>query len=618
MSHSSPRLRAAAQALAGKRLALAVALVDSIADLEKYSHDIGAAESREEFATRETMALVDYLIAYLNTGDGTYRDLYLGEKLKQCYAKEDGPREAIARRERITQRDRESVLRVAGAVLAGPDRELLGAELDAMHAVITRPAGNLCRVLLVGDCLYLDLLAFLTVPLLEAGAQLVPTFATGKLQPALRQELTQLQDREFDLVFYSPFTYEFHPAYAELQTVRGALRRPSAIAGLVSSAQRDVQSTLQLIEGLFECPIFVHNSVNIRRHDGSARELLKNLLTGPARRRARRQVNEWLPGCLETLNARSHRHLFPLDEMSASGGESERSLARYIYHSRLQHPARFAQAIAPAYRDIVAAQTLLAKKKLIVCDLDNTLWKGVIGEGSVEHYTERQSILQTLRRKGILLAICSKNDPKNVNWLGATLAESDFVCGRINWGPKVGNIRQIAAQLNLKTKDFIFVDDRADERELVKHALPEITVLDAESPATWSQLGVIAATMPESAEGDRTRAYAERETRQQFLAQAAPASALAEKLGVSLGVNFDQSEEAALSGLELQLSVRSAGQKDLKRVSELVNRTNQFNLCGSRTTLREVTQWHRSERHAIVVAEARDKFGAMGDRKSVV
>jgi FkbH-like protein len=236
----------------------------------------------------------------------------------------------------------------------------------------------------------------------------------------------------------------------------------------------------------------------------------------------------------------------------------------------------------------------------------------VIGEGSVEHYAERQSILRTLRQKGVLLAICSKNDPKNVNWLGATLSESDFVCGRINWAPKVANIRQIASQLNLKTKDFIFVDDRADERELVKQALPEITVLDAESPATWNQLGVIAAIMAESAEGDRTLAYAERETRQQFLAQAAPASALAEKLGVSLGVDFDQSEEAALSGLELQLSLRSAGQKDLKRVSELVNRTNQFNLCGSRTTLREVTQWHRSERHAIVVAEARDKFGAMG------
>jgi FkbH-like protein len=62
----------------------------------------------------------------------------------------------------------------------------------------------------------------------------------------------------------------------------------------------------------------------------------------------------------------------------------------------------------------------------------------------------------------------------------------------------------------------------------------------------------------------------------------------------------------------LQLSIRFADRKELKRVSELINRTNQFNTCGSRTTLQEVTRWHESDRHAIWVAEASDKFGSMG------
>ncbi len=611
MSRQSPISPPVAQALHEARAELALALVDSVSDWEKYSSEIAAATSREEFAARETLAFVDYLGRYFLTGDETYRNLYLGEKLKQSYIKEDGPQEAIARRLLITGRDRQSILEVAAARLQPAERDLLAATLDAMHGLITRPAERLCRVLLIGDCLYLDLMAFLTVPLLEAGVQLVPTFATSKRPGALRAELAQHQDRQFDLVFYSPLTYEFHPRFAELQTVRGALRPPAAVQEAIEAAKRDIESTLTLVEASFECPIFVHNTLNIRRHDGTARERLKNLLTRPARGYGRSRINTWLPACLEKLNANSHRHLFLLDEALAASGSAD-DPSRYLYHSGLQHPARLAQALAPAYRDIIAAEMLLAKKKLIICDLDNTLWKGVIGEGSVEHHADRQSTLRALRHKGVLLAICSKNDPKNVHWRGAMLSEEDFVCGRINWAPKVANIRQIAAQLNLKTKDFVFIDDRADERELVKQAFPEITVLDAESPAIWRQLAVVAETLSESTEGDRTRAYAERETRQQFLAQTAQSSALAEKLGVSLEVDLDSSEREALSGLELRLSIRTATQKDLKRVSELINRTNQFNLCGSRTSLREVTEWRRSDAHEILVAEARDKFGAMG------
>lgn len=83
-------------------------------------------------------------------------------------------------------------------------------------------------------------------------------------------------------------------------------------------------------------------------------------------------------------------------------------------------------------------------------------------------------------------------------------------------------------------------------------------------------------------------------------------------LGVDTSSAHDQSEAEALKKLKLQLSIRLAERRELKRVSELINRTNQFNTCGSRTSLQEVTRWHDSERHAIWVAEARDKFGPMG------
>ena len=82
----------------------------------------------------------------------------------------------------------------------------------------------------------------------------------------------------------------------------------------------------------------------------------------------------------------------------------------------MQHPAEFGRLVAQGYREIIATHTSLVGKKVVVADLDNTLWKGEIGEGQVEHFLEGQRTLKELRRKGVLLAVNSKNDAKNVHW----------------------------------------------------------------------------------------------------------------------------------------------------------------------------------------------------------
>ena len=205
----------------------------------------------------------------------------------------------------------------------------------------------------------------------------------------------------------------------------------------------------------------------------------------------------------------------------------------------------------------------------------------------------------TLRKKGFLLAICSKNDAQNIHWRGGTLSEDDFVCQEINWDSKAENIRRIAKRLNLKTKDFIFIDDRADERALVATSMPEITTLDAESPRTWAQLALLAHVLNENIEGDRTLAYKQREERERFLGDSS--------IGES---KLDESE--ALKKLQLELQIRFANRDEVGRVAELINRTNQFNMNGARTNLQEVTRWYQSDSYKIWVAEARDKFGKMG------
>lgn len=134
----------------------------------------------------------------------------------------------------------------------------------------------------------------------------------------------------------------------------------------------------------------------------------------------------------------------------------ENALGRFIYKTKLQHPAELGKAIAKEYVDILYVYAHLITKKLVVCDLDNTLWKGVIGEGKVSNYHDKQEILLDLKNKGIVLAICSKNDPKNVHWTGSKLNERDFVAASISWNPKIYGMKEIQEELNLKFNDFVF------------------------------------------------------------------------------------------------------------------------------------------------------------------
>jgi len=588
-----------AKVLRDNRDNIALALVEAVANWEKFSSEISSQALRYEFSQRETIAFVDYLSAYFETGDTIYRDLYVGEKLKQCYDPTDSPDEAIARRREITALDEKAFLDFTAPILDRDSSVALARELSSLGEMLTRTGNKLCRVLLVGDCLYLDLLGFLTGPLLEAGIQLIPTFVTNKLISGQHREILQHQAKDFDLIFFSPLTYAFHIEFSELQSVRSILGRAAHRQAVVEAAKRDIKETVRLLKDTFDCPIFIHNTANIRRYDGTTFDFAKTALTRQVRKRARREINAWLPGYLDGINSTS-RNAFLLDEAALLQTQSERLLSRTIYTGPLQHPAYFGRALAPLYENIITVHASLSKKKLIICDLDNTLWMGLIGEGAVEHFAERQDALLTLRKKGMLLAICSKNDARNVHWRGSVLSEEDFVCQEINWDSKVENIKRIARRLNLKTKDFVFIDDRADERALVAASMPEIAILDAESPRTWSQLSLLSNLLNENADGDRTLAYKQREERERFLDDS------------SLGAQSKHDESEALKKLQLELQIRFAHRDELGRVAELINRTNQFNLTGLRTSLQEVTRWSKSDHHKIWVAEAQDKFGKMG------
>jgi FkbH-like protein len=218
------------------------------------------------------------------------------------------------------------------------------------------------------------------------------------------------------------------------------------------------------------------------------------------------------------------------------------------------------------WSDRAAAERLAAEAPAIKCvvfDLDETLWRGVLVEGGGGCLVSGAAeVLRELDRRGILLAVASKNDP------GQALARLDrfglaelFVATRIGWGPKSRAVAEIAAQLNLGLDAFAFVDDSAFERAEVAAASPAVACIDSGELTSLPNHPRFRGGDSAVAQG-RRRLYQEAERRQ------------------AVEVAFAGDERAFLRSCRTRLAVAPYGPADFQRVLELAQRTNQLNASG--------------------------------------
>jgi len=284
---------------------------------------------------------------------------------------------------------------------------------------------------------------------------------------------------------------------------------------------------------------------------------------------------------------------------------------------------RNAAPYAPALLDEWARQVTAVSRaygtrfhKALVLDCDNTLWGGILGEdlasgiklsphdypGSV--FYRAQVEFQALRRQGVLLCLCSKNEAADVDALldshpDMVLRQADIVAKQVNWNDKASNLRQIAHDLNIGLDSLVFLDDSAFECEAVCGQLPEVTVFQApENPIGY--LAVIAAikdlflaggAMTDGAE--KTEQYRQR------------AAALAERQAFAT-----QDEYLASLGLTVTLTKNDAAR--IPRISELSQKSNQFNLTTVRYARGEIEALMADPQAAVWSLEVADKFGAAG------
>ena len=256
-----------------------------------------------------------------------------------------------------------------------------------------------------------------------------------------------------------------------------------------------------------------------------------------------------------------------------------------------------------------------SRKKCIAVDLDNTLWGGVIGEDGVEgivlsnnkegaRFKDTQRVLKRMREHGVMLAILSKNNPEDVEPVfkhpDMLLKHEDFVAEVINWESKPANLKKLAKDLNIGSDSFVFLDDNPAEREQMKAECPEVTVLDF--PKDTSLLPAVLSKAYDDyffslevtgEDAKKTEMYRAESRRK------------ADMTGAT-------SVEDYLRNLEMTMELHLMMPDEEKRVTQLTNKTNQFNVTTHRYTEEEIHRFAESEDSDVVTVHMADKYGDQG------
>ena len=339
------------------------------------------------------------------------------------------------------------------------------------------------------------------------------------------------------------------------------------------------------------------------------------------------------------LQAYSNAHFFDLNEIIATHGRrhmledvvcafnhgSFLTNFDYIHDSDRLEPVapamdvfdgRFLFLVTAAWQELVANYRTIRQidmVKMVVVDLDDTLWRGVIAELGTDQIPDQGGwplgfweALLFLKRRGVILAIISKNEESRVReaWnhiLRGRLSLDDFAIRRINWRPKAENMAEILEHVNLLPGNVVYIDDNPAERAAIKAAFPDIRVIGG-NPVTWrrqllwaAETQVATITTESAGRTEMVRAQVAREEKRRSL-----------------------SREEFLASLQVRVTLFAVD--DIKhprfpRTLELINKTNQFNTTGKRWTQEECAQAFASgdvRFYAFDVTDVYTSYGLVG------
>ncbi|MBI5739133.1 MAG: HAD-IIIC family phosphatase [Nitrospirae bacterium] len=307
--------------------------------------------------------------------------------------------------------------------------------------------------------------------------------------------------------------------------------------------------------------------------------------------------------------------LIDLDKVLCRVGVRNALDLRYYYLSKALYSIEFYKAYADFVRPIILSANGKTRK-CIIFDCDNTLWKGILGEDGFDNielspgtaygsiFAEVQGIALALNKRGILIGICSKNNPGDVdavikNHPDMQLRDEHITIRKINWSDKVTNLREIAAELNIGLDSLVFVDDSSFEANLVREHLPEVAVLQV--PGRLQDYpGILRDNMGlfynlSSSVEDKLKAN-------MYNINVKRENAKSDFLTI----------EDYLASLKLKLTLYEDDSSIIPRISQMSQKTNQFNLTTIRYTENDINAFIADGNSKVYAYSVSDKFGDSG------
>ena len=279
---------------------------------------------------------------------------------------------------------------------------------------------------------------------------------------------------------------------------------------------------------------------------------------------------------------------------------------RYYYSSKSLYSIEFYKEYFEYIKPILLAVNGKSKKALIF-DCDNTLWKGILGEDGFENikiFHEIQHLAIGLAKKGIIIGLCSKNNPEDIDNVLAKhkdmiLKDEHIVIKKVNWNDKSSNLKLISKELNIGLDSLIFVDDSSFEVNLIRETLPMVKVFQVPTKKYEYLMMIknISNLFYNTAQTDE-----DNKKIQMYKAQVQRSNE-EEQIG-----NISD----YLNSLDLNIQVYIDDITIVERISQLTQKTNQFNLRTKRYTKNEISLFIKDDKKSIIAIGVNDKFGDNG------
>jgi FkbH-like protein len=306
--------------------------------------------------------------------------------------------------------------------------------------------------------------------------------------------------------------------------------------------------------------------------------------------------------------------LHDLEALTAYYGKVHWNDPRFFHHSKQACSFDCLPAYAESLASIIRARFGLGRKCLVL-DLDNTLWGGIVGDDGVagleigegtpvgEAHLTLQQYARSLKERGILLAVCSKNELENAQAPFSEIPDmalklDDFASFVANWEPKSENLRRIARELNIGLDSLVFIDDNPAERAIVRQFLPEVAVPELpDDPALYVRAIEARHYFEPLAFSDEDR------QRTRFYLEDRERNSLAQSV---------TNMQDFLGQLDMVATIQPFNEVDLDRIAQLVARSNQFNLTTQRYSRAQLSDFMNDPAYVTRSVRLQDRFGDNG------